>query len=349
VNSNEKRATEQLLSEMGQPDEVVGIRLKSAKHDVFVYEVKTKSGKKYCTKMMSPRRADYHPIKRLATVATSHAMMRDGHLGPKSLGVVIVNSDRCTALPDMSMRTRIIQVLEFMPIGTKDSYAYMLRRCIKKEPDEGDITRLTQIVDALVSIHSRRTDIDDRRKRQARYRESLTDVGSHALRFLSKFHANDEFVPLKMQQEILSLMFAFIQQWKKKWQRLRTLHGDFHPGNQFFRDENVVVLDHSRVMFGEPAIDVAWFITELLWLHYGAKYGNSGCNPTFFNGLIVQFLQLYEARTGDKEVRAALCFTLGLTGAIKVWTNRKKSNPQLLNSFLGQILHCLRKMQFDWE
>jgi len=67
----------------------------------------------------------------------------------------------------------------------------------------------------------------------------------------------DGTLPYEKMTGIIKGAVDWIYRLKPKFARLSQIHGDFHPGNIWFRDSrDIILLDRSRGPWGEPADDV---------------------------------------------------------------------------------------------
>lgn len=130
---------------------------------------------------------------------------------------------------------------------------------------------------------------------------------------LTGFSSDDGLLPEDAQKELIGLMYTTIRRWHGRGDRVRALHGDFWGGNIFIRpDDSVYVIDFSRAPWGDPALDVGWFISPILWLYH--ETGN-----VYYRELIDMWFRFYVEKTGDKEIYEAVVLVMGWVGVINVY------------------------------
>lgn len=82
-----------------------------------------------------------------------------------------------------------------------------------------------------------------------------------------------KFTDLEEMAEIEKKCIGWRMRLKSKWRRLCQVHGDFHPGNIWFRSDNdFTVLDRSRGPWGDAADDVTALTINYIFSsinHYG--------------------------------------------------------------------------------
>jgi hypothetical protein len=135
--------------------------------------------------------------------------------------------------------------------------------------------------------------------------------------------------------------------WKlrARTDRLRQVHGDFHPWNILFRDgADFSVLDRSRGEWGEPADDVACLTLNYLFF----SLQRSGRLEGAFERLWRGFWQRYLERSGDAgvlEVVAPFIAFRGLVMANPVWY--PALDPALRAKLLRFVGNVLDQDRFD--
>ena len=129
---------------------------------------------------------------------------------------------------------------------------------------------------------------------------------------------------------IIKKSVDWIYKLKPKHKRLSQIHGDFHPGNIWFRTENskfkiqnsklrainseldFVLLDRSRGPWGEPADDVT--ALAINYIFFSIKNYNGIAGP-YLEGLKLFFGE-YVRLSGDDEIYEVLAPFFAFRGAV---------------------------------
>ena len=165
-----------------------------------------------------------------------------------------------------------------------------------------------------------------------------------SLMVLSEFPADYKILDLDGQKEIITLMYENIKAMMGRHERLTALHGDFWGANLFFReDDSLFVVDYSRIPWGDPGIDVGWFIAEYLW-----NYHLTGNN--YFRELVELWLNIYEEKSGDKEIRNNIALIIGWTGIVQIYPRWFPDiDIEVGTKFINHIKLILKNKKFIWN
>ena len=118
-----------------------------------------------------------------------------------------------------------------------------------------DSKRVRLLGKYLADIHSINYNGDNRRNLYRRVARDFVGHGELTMGVIDTFPDNLTFVSSSELVEIVKKMVEWWDRVKNKDYRLTTVHGDFYPGNIWFDNDELVVLDRSRFRYGEPADD----------------------------------------------------------------------------------------------
>lgn len=315
--------------------------------DGFRLQIKNKPQKTFFLKRLKSYDLGFeHSERRRASLLVSNFMAARHNIKPRAVGVFIKNNENFFYEPPLDEESEIYQIQEFES-GKINYWQKLLQKKNKKKVDENDEKELLAIVDLITKIHSKKYPWSDIERKKAVYNSSLRDILCHpelTLRLLQDFPDSDPVLAPKKQKEYVGLMLKIINQWKDRQERLVSLHGDFWGTNVFFRtDYSVFAIDYSRIPWGDPGIDIGWWVTQYLWFFH--KTGNS-----YFKKLGEKFLAIYEEKTSDGEIRKALAIPMGFLGVVYI---TPKFYPDLSEkikiSFFDTIKLILEKEEFLWN
>jgi hypothetical protein len=157
-----------------------------------------------------------------------------------------------------------------------------------------DVARIKAMSSYLAEIHSVKKE-----SRQLYWRKIRDTIG-HGECLMGVF---DTYPDGTLGYDEMALIEKLCIDWrarlKSKTHRLCQIHGDFHPGNIWFRSENdFILLDRSRGPWGEPADDVTALAINYIFFsvkHHGEVRG------AYLEGLRL-FFEEYGRKTGDEEI-----------------------------------------------
>jgi hypothetical protein len=164
----------------------------------------------------------------------------------------------------------------------------------KKRLGKPDVAKIKTMSSYLSEIHSVKKE-----SRQLYWRKIRDTIG-HGECLMGVFDTYpDGTLGYDQMAEIEKLCIDWRARLKPKTRRLCQIHGDFHPGNIWFRSEaEFILLDRSRGPWGEPADDLTALAINYIFFsvkHHGEVSG------AYLEGLRLFFGE-YVRRTGDEEI-----------------------------------------------
>jgi len=164
----------------------------------------------------------------------------------------------------------------------------------KERLDNQDIEKIRAMALYLAGIHALKKDS------KTLYWRKLRDTVGHGECLMGVFDIYpDDSVPYEVMTNIIKKSVDWIYKLKPRYKRLSQIHGDFHPGNIWFKEQNdFVLLDRSRGPWGEPADDVTALAINYLFFSI-KRHGD--VRGAYQEGLEL-FFQEYIRASGDKEI-----------------------------------------------
>ncbi len=286
------------------------------------------------------------PERKVFSLMISDGMARRANQKPSPVGIMLTNKDKAGIIPEINEDTGIYHIQEFEPEGS-DYFSLLLKRKNKAQIDEKDKEEIEKIVEYIKSIHSIKYEHSDQKRVREVYNDGIRSVLNSPELTLMLLHDFDEYSPImdrEMQKEYLGLMYEIMHRWKNREDRLCALHGDFWGANFFFRNDGTIwVVDYSRIPWGDPGIDVGWWLAQYLQFYYKT-------NNSYFKDLGELFINEYEKKTGDKEIRKTVTIALGLMGIIYVIPRfYPELDPKVGKRFLTHIMKILKEGELKWD
>ncbi|MEK6692159.1 MAG: phosphotransferase [Nitrospirota bacterium] len=177
-----------------------------------------------------------------------------------------------------------------------ESYFRDLERMKKKNRlDSHDRKRIKAMVRYLSEIHS------VKKRSRTLYLRKIRDTIGHGecLMGVHDSYRDVKFTNLEEMADIEKKCIEWRMRLKTKWKRLCQIHGDFHPGNIWFRsDTDFTVLDRSRGPWGDSADDITALTINYIFFSinfYGRLY-----KP--YDEALRLFYDEYIKLTGDEEL-----------------------------------------------
>jgi len=180
-----------------------------------------------------------------------------------------------------------------------DDYFRDLRDFAKKNRlDEHDVKKIRAMATYLAEIHSVKKDS------KALYWRKLRDTIGHGECLMGVFDTYpDGTLSYGEMAEIEKMCVDWRARLKLLSKRLSQIHGDFHPGNIWFsNDEDFILLDRSRGPWGEPADDVTALAINYIFF---SIRNHGDVRNAYLEGLKL-FFNEYISASGDEEIRGVV-------------------------------------------
>ena len=237
----------------------------------------------------------------------AHEMANSIQKHSSSLDVVGVTKNR--NLVSLGACNEFFQLVEAIE-GTeymKDLERIKDKRSVGKKDKE----RALILSNYLVNLHKNKFK-GNKQLADSIYKRHLRDCIGHGEMLLGVIDTYPKKIRFSSQKEITNIIKKCVElreNIKNRHHRLCSIHGDFHPGNIFFQNDNynnLIVLDASREMYGDPADDLTAMAINYIWFALKQKDNFSG----HFKELFEIFWKNYIRKANDKEINkiAALFF-----------------------------------------
>lgn len=175
-------------------------------------------------------------------------------------------------------------------------YAEDLRRVARAGAGPGDHDRVDVLADYLAALHATR---DDRSSLYARELRDVIGGGEGIFGIVDGYPSDAPSASPARLQRLEERCVAWRWRLRDRADRLRRIHGDFHPFNILFApDGQLRLLDASRGCAGDPANDLTALAINYVFFaldHPGAWRGGLGA-------MWHRLWERYVARTGDRAV-----------------------------------------------
>ena len=170
---------------------------------------------------------------------------------------------------------------------------------LKEELDDKTKAKVVKLAEFLVKLHGNKKDSDSLYKRKIR-----DTVGSECL--MGVFDVYPEEVNWTSMGEIGEIVKRSVDYWIKTRNmkhRLCEIHGDYHPGNLWFKEDgDFTLLDRARGTWGEAADDLTAFLINPIFYSLAKKGRFDGAHKEIFD----LFWNTYFEKTGDREMRTVI-------------------------------------------
>ncbi len=168
----------------------------------------------------------------------------------------------------------------------------------KDKLERSDVAKIKAMASYLAGIHAAK------KESKALYWRKLRDTIGHGECLMGVFDTYpEEVLSYEEMAEIEKMCIDWRARLKPKAHRLSQIHGDFHPGNIWFRDDSdFILLDRSRGPWGEPADDVT--ALAINYIFFSLK-NHGDVRGAYREGLKL-FFDEYMKASGDEELTAVV-------------------------------------------
>lgn len=174
--------------------------------------------------------------------------------------------------------------------------------------DERAALKIKSMASYLAGIHAV--------KKQSRslYLRKIRDTIGHGECLMGVFDTYPEGTMAAYEMAAIEKMcIDWRARLRGKESRLSQIHGDFHPGNIWFQDdERFILLDRSRGPWGEPADDVT--ALAINYIFYSVRY-HGNVRGAYMDGLKL-FFNHYIESSGDGEIMTVVAPFFAFRGAV---------------------------------
>ncbi len=178
----------------------------------------------------------------------------------------------------------------------------------KERLGPSDVIRIRAMASYLAGIHSA--------KKESRplYWRKVRDTIGHGECLMGVFDTYpDGVLSYEAMADIEKLCIDWRVRLKRMAHRLCQIHGDFHPGNIWFRkDDDFILLDRSRGPWGDAADDVTALAINYIFF---SVRSHGDVRGAYLGGLRL-FMSEYIRLSGDAEVLSVVAPFFAFRGAV---------------------------------
>ncbi|PIQ91754.1 MAG: hypothetical protein COV70_02035 [Parcubacteria group bacterium CG11_big_fil_rev_8_21_14_0_20_39_22] len=340
--------SEAISGKLNKNVEIISAKKLPGGHEGDSFVLFSRAGEKFFVKRVKARKHHgMRPERNMYWHLISDSMMNRSFASSDGFGVLIKNRNGFTLLDSFRHDLEIYHIQGFEELSEHSFEDLMNQRKDKKEFTNEDRIEAREVAELLGSIHKTPLKNLDKESRDKLYNESLRLIFTAQDMFFLFLHSFDDkhpIFPISMHGKYTAHLIELFQSFKDKGSRLRVLHGDFWGTNIYRKGDGTwYAIDYSRIPFGEPAIDTAFFANQLLW-----HYHNTG--NSYFKKFGEEFLSHYAKISKDKNIKKFMALPIGLLGIISIspilYPDRIGAKSQ---KFFKVIKKIIKKGEFVWD
>ena len=202
-----------------------------------------------------------------------------------------------------------------------------------------DMEREVRLAKYLADIHR------VKHKNPSLYKRKLRDIIGHGeclMGVIDTYPKKVGFTNHRELGEIVQLAIPWWNRLKFSSRRLCQIHGDFYPGNIFFKGDEFTLIDRGRGPWGEAADDLTSYtinyISHALWSE--GKWGGP------FKKMFLKFFEVYLKESGDEEILKFMAPFFAFRGAVVV---HPVFYPEIPAKAKKQVLNFIRNVLQEKE
>jgi thiamine kinase-like enzyme len=245
-----------------------------------------------------------------ATYVTSDlAAAEMSKTSPRVLGTFVATDD--TTLPVRQVTDgKLFQVQECV-VG--DNLYDLCKPKVEKVVQGREVEIGEKVAEIFADIHSHKHPIE-RGTKFDEYSRSLRDVIAHpelTLNIFQNFLKDSKVLTGDFRYAYLAEMIKVAEYFSQFTERNALIHGDAWHANLLLNGGDLYIIDYSRLVHGEPGIDVGHFYVVCLQLALTQQ-------NDFHVRMAQSFLSKYIELTGDEFIKESMVTYIGFTGAVSV-------------------------------
>jgi hypothetical protein len=180
----------------------------------------------------------------------------------------------------------------------KDMFSDFERIAKEDNLSEIDKKRILELSNYLVELHEEKPT----ENQESLYKRTMRGVvGGHTsiMSIVDMYPSNQDWVSSLELQEMIKESVKFWSEHRFSNSRLCHVHGDFHPGNIWYNEDDFTLLDRSGMTYGEAADDMTAFSINFLFYSYKEHGVLKGAAKEGFE----LFWNNYLEKSGDLEIK----------------------------------------------